>query len=283
MSRNLRDPPWWLAVLATRAAFAAQPEAKSISVPLGTGSLSVAAQGDWQASAPVEDEIALQLDLYLPYCQPRRRGLAVAHIGQSLDGRIATENGESRWVTGEADLLHCHRMRALADVVIVGTRTVQADDPQLTVRRCDGCNPVRVVIDPELSLTDRHSVFRDGAATTLVIAAQEYAKRRGEMHGSEVLGVPRTGRTLSVSAIRAALGQRGLSVLFIEGGGITISHFLEAGCLDRLQITIAPMIIGSGRFGVAIAGDRPLDRAFRPRIRRFNLGADTLFDCDFDG
>jgi riboflavin biosynthesis pyrimidine reductase len=246
-------------VLAARAAFAAQPEAKSISVPLGTGSLSVAAQGDWQASAPVEDEIALQLDLYLPYCQPRRRGLAVAHIGQSLDGRIATENGESRWVTGEADLLHCHRMRALADVVIVGTRTVQADDPQLTVRRCDGRNPVRVVIDPELSLTDRHSVFRDG------------------------LGVPRAGRILSVSAIRAALGQRGLSVLFIEGGGITISRFLEAGCLDRLQITIAPMIIGSGRFGVAIAGDRPLERAFRPRIRRFNLGADTLFDCDFDG
>jgi len=87
------------------------------------------------------------------------RGLAVAHIGQSLDGRIATENGESRWITGEADLLHCHRMRAIADAVLVGARTVRADDPQLTVRRCAGDNPLRVVIDPELSLTGRIRSF----------------------------------------------------------------------------------------------------------------------------
>ena len=67
-----------------------------------------------------------------------------------------------------------------------------------------------------------------------------------------------------------------------RGGGITISHFLEAGCLNRLQITVAPIIIGSGRPGVAFPGDRALDRALRPRIRRFDLGGDTLFDCDFD-
>jgi diaminohydroxyphosphoribosylaminopyrimidine deaminase / 5-amino-6-(5-phosphoribosylamino)uracil reductase len=94
--------------------------------------------------------------------------------------------------------------------------------------------------------------------------------------------VPRTGPILDVSAIRAALGRRGLSVLFIEGGGITISRFLDGGCLDRLQIAIAPMIIGAGRPGIALIGDRPLDRAFRPRTRRFDLGGDTLFDCDFD-
>jgi diaminohydroxyphosphoribosylaminopyrimidine deaminase/5-amino-6-(5-phosphoribosylamino)uracil reductase len=106
--------------------------------------------------------------------------------------------------------------------------------------------------------------------------------RRGETHGCEILGVPRVGGTLDVSAIRAALGDRGLSVVFVEGGGITISHFLEAGCLNRLQITVAPIIIGSGRPGVAFPGDRALDRALRPRIRRFDLGGDTLFDCDFD-
>ena len=89
--------------------------------------------------------------LYLPYCFSRPGELAVAHIGQSLDGRIATENGESRWITGEADLLHCHRMRTIADAVLVGARTVRADDPQLTVRRCAGDNPLRVIIDPELS------------------------------------------------------------------------------------------------------------------------------------
>jgi diaminohydroxyphosphoribosylaminopyrimidine deaminase / 5-amino-6-(5-phosphoribosylamino)uracil reductase len=277
------DPPWWLAVLAARAAFAAQPEVSSVSVPLGSGSLHLTAQGGWHASAPVPDEIATQLDLYLPGCPPRSSGLLIAHIGQSLDGRIATENGESRWVTGPADLLHCHRMRALADAVIVGARTVRADDPQLTVRHCAGRNPVRVVIDPELTLSDRHFVFRDGAARTLVVAAQDHANGRRELHGSEILAVPRAGRRLEIRALRAALGRRGLSQVFIEGGGITISGFLEAECLDRLQITVAPIIIGSGPPGIALPGGRSLDRAFRPRIRRFNLGDDTLFDCDFDG
>jgi riboflavin biosynthesis pyrimidine reductase len=94
--------------------------------------------------------------------------------------------------------------------------------------------------------------------------------------------VPRVGGKLDVSAIRTALGDRGLSVVFVEGGGTTISHFLEAGCLNRLQITVAPIIIGSQRPGVAFPGDRALDLALRPRIRRFDLGGDTLFDFDFD-
>jgi riboflavin-specific deaminase-like protein len=276
------DPPWWSAVAAARAAFAENPGADSISVPLGDGPISVDARGGWCVPTEVPPEIAAQLDLYLPYCLPRPGGLCVAHIGQSLDGRIATENGESRWVTGEADLLHCHRMRALADAVLVGAHTVLADNPQLTVRRCAGRNPTRIIIDPELNLSDRHLVFRDGAAPTVVVAAEEHAARRIEVGGREVLGVPRVGRLIDVAALRTALGRRGLSVVFIEGGGITISRFLEAGCLDRLQIAVAPIIIGSGRPGIALAGDRPLDRAFRPRIRRFTLGVDTLFDCDFD-
>jgi diaminohydroxyphosphoribosylaminopyrimidine deaminase/5-amino-6-(5-phosphoribosylamino)uracil reductase len=125
-------------VLATRAAFAARPGAKLVSIPLNGGSLSVSVGGGWRASTSLPDDVAVQLDLYLPYCFSRPPGLAVAHIGQSLDGRIATENGESRWITGEADLLHCHRMRAIADAVLVGAHTVRADDPQLTVRRCAG-------------------------------------------------------------------------------------------------------------------------------------------------
>lgn len=281
-AESTRDPPWWSAVLATRAGFAAQPEARSVTVPLGDGSLDVAAQNGWRASEPLSDDITAQLDLYLPYCRSRAGGLCAAHIGQSLDGRIAAENGESRWVTGEPDLLHCHRMRALADAVLVGARTVRADDPQLTVRRCAGRNPTRVIIDPQLSLSSGHRIFCDGAAATLVVAAAEHAALRGKLHDSEVIGVPRIGRILDVRAIRAALARRGLSSLFIEGGGITISRFLAAGCLDRLQIAVAPIIIGSGPPGVSLCDTRPLDRAFRPRIRRFNLGVDTLFDCDFD-
>jgi len=173
-----RDPFWWLAVLATRAAFAARPGAKLVSIPLNGGSLRVSVGGGWRASTSLPDDVAAQLDLYLPYCFSRPGGLAVAHIGQSLDGRIATENGESRWITGEADRLHCHRMRAIADAVLVGAHTVRADNPQLTVRRCAGDNPLRVIIDPELSLTGRYKIFREHAAATLVVAAKEHGDRR---------------------------------------------------------------------------------------------------------
>ena len=275
------DPSWWPAVLAVRAAFAAKPGAQLISVPLHGGTLCVSAEGSWRASAQLPDDVAVQLDLYLPCCHSHPRGLVVAHVGQSLDGRIATKSGDSRWVTGEADLLHCHRMRALADAVLVGARTVSADDPQLTVRRCAGSNPARVLIDPELRLSGRHAVFRDGAAVTLVIAAQENGASRTETHGSEIIGVPRVNGVLDALVIREALRHRGLSMVFIEGGGITISRFLAAGCLDRLQITIAPVIIGSGRPGIAFSGCDALHQAVRPRISRFDLGGDTLFDCDF--
>ncbi|HKW55660.1 MAG TPA: RibD family protein, partial [Stellaceae bacterium] len=113
------------------------------------------------------------LELYLPFAASRGRPYAVAHLGQSLDGRIATAAGASRWVTGEEDLLHTHRMRALADAILVGAGTVRHDDPQLTVRRCAGDHPVRVVIDCERRLGPDYRVFQDGAAPTLVLAATD--------------------------------------------------------------------------------------------------------------
>jgi riboflavin biosynthesis pyrimidine reductase len=140
----------------------------------------------------------------------------------------------------------------------------------------------------QLGLLSRQADIRrvTGASSStcgkLSSGSAKHGDRRGETHGCEILGVPRVGGTLDVSAIRTALGDRGLSVVFVEGGGITISHFLEAGCLNRLQITVAPIIIGSGRPGGAFPGDRALNRALRPRIRRFDLGGDTLFDCYFD-
>ncbi|MGH8011391.1 MAG: RibD family protein [Candidatus Binataceae bacterium] len=280
--REPMDSSWWSAILAVRGAFAAQPDADMISVPLYGGTLNVSAEGSWRSSTRLPDEVATQLDLYLPCCYSSPRGFAIAHVGQSLDGRIATESGDSRWVTGEKDLLHCHRMRALADAVLVGARTVRADDPQLTVRRCAGSNPTRVVIDPELRLSGRHAVFRDSAAVSLIIAAQDHGDSGSKAHGSEIIGVPRVNGVLNVLAIREALRNRGLSMVFIEGGGITISRFLEAGCLDRLQITIAPIIIGSGRPSIAFTGCHALHQAVRPRIRKFDVGGDTLFDCDFN-
>ncbi|HVA13226.1 MAG TPA: RibD family protein [Stellaceae bacterium] len=256
----------------------------------------MAAEGDirgrgeaqWQAilarrrGAPIGSIGAGELEaLYGPLCVPAPgESFAVAHLAQSLDGRIAAAAGASRWISGEEDLCHTHRMRALADAVIVGADTILHDDPLLTVRRCAGPHPVRVVIDPERKLPPHHQVFADRGARTIVIVASDHENVSPARDG-ETLVLPRDGSVIAPATITEALARRGLHWLFIEGGGVTISNFLRAGCLDRLQLTIAPLLLGSGRPSLTLPEIAEPSLGLRPQIRRFSLGADTLFECIF--
>src|SRR5213083_1641814 len=117
-------------------------------------------EAGWQMAPSSDAARHAVIDLYLPICSATAaRPITVGHLGQSLDGFIATHAGESRWVTGPENMVHMHRMRALCDAVIVGAGTVAADDPQLTTRLVDGPNPIRVVLDPTRRLEPRHRVF----------------------------------------------------------------------------------------------------------------------------
>ncbi len=218
-------------------------------------------------------------ELYRPFLARDR--FVLGHIGQSLDGRIATLSGDSRTINGAANILHLHRLRALADAVVVGAGTVAADDPRLTTRLCPGPSPVRVVLDPRRRLHPAFGLFCDGAAPTLVIAAAEHAD--GAVGDAEVVGVPAGPDGLDLGAVVQALAERGLTRLFVEGGGITISRFLAAGRLDRLQVTVAPVLMGSGRPSLALPAIASMAGALRPAVRRFMLGDDVLFECCFDG
>ena len=225
-------------------------------------------------------DVAALVELYLPFAQLSfGRPVVVAHLGQSLDGRIATMAGASRWVTGEADLTHTHRMRALADAILVGAGTVRHDDPQLTVRRCAGAHPLRVVIDSERRLGADYRLFQDGAAPTLVLAYADRVRPGERLGQAELVGLPRRPEGIAPRDIIAALAASGCHFLFIEGGGITISRFLVAGALDRLQITVAPVILGSGKPSLTLPEIVEPHQGLRPRLRRFSLGEDMLYDC----
>jgi riboflavin-specific deaminase-like protein len=230
-----------------------------------------------------DDALRALLELYLPLCRDCPDPFVVAHLGQSLDGRIAAANGASRWVTGEADIVHNHRMRALFDAVVVGAGTVRQDDPQLTVRAVPGAHPVRVVLDTGRRLAARYRLFNDGAAPTRLLCAAELARPGERLGQAEVIGIARAEQSLCPRAVLDCLAARGLRRVFVEGGGLTVSRFLAAGCLHRLQITVAPLIIGSGRPSITLPEIEQLGACLRPEVRRHVLGADVLFDCRLDG
>jgi len=281
---GLAEAAAWAAVLRLRRAARRGDLTLPMDLDIAAAPIHIAANGAWQGGATLPPEAASLLDLYLPLALvPARRSFVLAHLAQSLDGRIATSGGASQWLTGPEDLCHTHRLRALADAVIVGAATVRQDDPRLTVRRCPGDQPVRVVLDTNLTLAADRQVFQDAEAPTLVLAAADRARNVARLGAAEIVPVPREGERLAPQAIRSVLARRGLYWLFVEGGGVTVSRFLAAEVLDRLQIAVAPVIIGSGRPGLQLAEIGDLADALRPAVRRFTLGADVLIECNFRG
>jgi creatinine amidohydrolase len=240
--------------------------------------VEVAADGSWTASSPPTNEARDLLDLYLPLRV--RQDVVIGQLGQSLDGRIATESGASHFVTGAKDIERLHRIRALVDAVIVGAETVMRDDPRLTVRLVEGSNPVRVVLDPSGRLDSGRRVFSEGGPRTLVVRKDDGARRETSADVDELrVGWSKAGG-FDLEALLSALRGRGLRRILVEGGGVTVSRFLQAGLLDRLHLTVAPLLIGSGRTSITLESIPTLDQALRPRCRRFTLGEDVLFDLD---
>jgi diaminohydroxyphosphoribosylaminopyrimidine deaminase/5-amino-6-(5-phosphoribosylamino)uracil reductase len=239
----------------------------------------------WVPVIDSSDPRRAMVDLYLPICSATQaHPITVAHLGQSLDGFIATHAGESQFVTGEENILHLHRLRALCDAIVVGSGTVAADDPLLTTRRVDGPNPLRVIFDPARRLEDRYRVFRDDAVDTLYVCGRSLV-RPGEtqLGRAELVGVDDSSAGAGATELMQVLRRRGCARVFVEGGGVTVSTFLEANLLDRLQMAVAPLLIGDGRPAIRLAPRNFLRDCHRPRYRVFRMGGDVLFDCELTG
>jgi diaminohydroxyphosphoribosylaminopyrimidine deaminase / 5-amino-6-(5-phosphoribosylamino)uracil reductase len=272
---------WSLLLALAERARAGRPVAAGTRVALGPQGALLERNAD---DGAVRGADFLQtLELYSPLCFGGGDGaFTIAHLAQTLDGRIALNSGRSQFISCQDDLLHTHRLRALADVVLVGRRTVEADDPKLTTRLCPGPNPARAVIDPGGRLREDQHAFRDGGGTTLVFSRDDVARARPRHGKAEVVGIAPVDGKIPVQRVVAELRRRGLRRILVEGGGVTVSRFIEAGVLDRLQITVVPRLFGSGISSVSLPEIAELSSALALSWRTFVLGSDVLFDCTFE-
>ena len=206
------------------------------------------------------------------------RPFVVAQLGQSLDGRIALPSGESRYINGPAALDHLHRLRAAVDAVITGIGAVITDDPQLTVRRVEGRNPARIIIDPNGRLPAPSRCLEKNGAPVFII-------RRGGCQApvpepASPIYVDGYGRGISCEAIVHAVAERGFRQLLVEGGAYTVSRFFEEGQLDRLHILLAPVLLGDGKAGLQVKPPPKLAAATQVEPDFYALGGgDVLIDC----
>ena len=205
----------------------------------------------------------------------------------SLDGKIATASGESRWITSEAARLKGHEVRAQVDAILVGIGTVLEDDPSLTVRLPERENedPVRIVVDSRGKTPIRAKVFNPESGAGVLIAVTEDAPAEKieafKAAGAEVLIVVKKDGRVCLRALMRELGQRGITSVLIEGGGEVNAAALQAGIVDKLMFFIAPKLIG-GKDAPGPIGGVGIGRlveAFELRNANISqIGADFLIE-----
>ncbi len=226
--------------------------------------------------------------LYEAYFKHRRTGrpFGVLKLACTLDGKVATGAGESKWITGERALAHVHRLRDTNDAVVVGVGTVLADNPRLTTRRRGGRDALRVVADsrgrtpPEANVVSEMSDAGCLVAATKAAPANRLEALRGA--GAEVAVLPSREGRVDLQALWELLGQRGCLSVMVEGGPELAAAAMAAGVIDKLLLFVAPKIIGGNEARPLFGGRgaRRLGDAQQVDIRRVRrFGPDLLIEA----
>jgi len=204
--------------------------------------------------------------------------VVIAQIGQTMDGRIATVTGQSKYVNGSDGLTHLHQLRALVDAIVIGVGTALADNPQLTVRLVHGKSPARVVIDPRGRLPHQSLVWQDDGIRKIWIVGD--GVNVSPLPQVELIRLPAINGRIDPLQILQILYAEGLRRILVEGGAETVSRFMGAQCMDRLHLIVAPIVMGSGRPSFNLPPIEHMDQAMRLPVKTHLIGNEIVFDCD---
>ena len=172
----------------------------------------------------------------------------------TLDGKIATASGNSKWITGKAARRKAHELRHENDAVLVGINTVLADDPELTVRGIEeGRSPIRIVLDSKARIPEQSRVFQNDGVPVIIISGNQAPSRNWpELAELKLLTAPT--KTPDVLWVLSEIWKLGLKSLLVEGGSLIHASFLKSNCVDQLELFLAPKIIG-GQDSLSWCGD----------------------------
>jgi diaminohydroxyphosphoribosylaminopyrimidine deaminase/5-amino-6-(5-phosphoribosylamino)uracil reductase len=204
--------------------------------------------------------------------------VVVGQVGQTMDGRIATVTGQSKYVNGPEGLTHLHQLRALVDAIVIGVGTALADNPQLTVRLVHGKSPARIVIDPRGRLPHQSLVWQDDGIRKIWVIGD--GVNVDYLPQVELISLPASDGRIDPLQILQILSAKGLKRVLVEGGAETVSRFIGAGCLDRLHLIVAPIVMGSGRPSFNLPPIEHMDQAMRLPVKTHLLGNEIVFDCE---
>ena len=232
----------------------------------GQGIDKMRAAGIEVTEGVLEGEVRRANEIFFKFIQT---GLPFVQLklAQSLDGKIATHTGDSKWISGEESRIEVHRLRRKYAAILVGANTVINDDPLLTVRHVEGPNPVRIVLDGRGRVALERKMFAEEGRTIIATATMPVAKEaKLRARGVEVWRLPAATGKVDLRQLLVRLGKENFDSLLIEGGGETAAAFLEAGLVDKVSFFIAPIILGGRDSVPAIGGEGAAHIAYALRL-----------------
>ena len=197
------------------------------------------------------------LNILLPILRKNKK-LVIAQIGQSIDGRIALNNGNSHYINNPKSIIYLHCLRSISDAIIVGSNTIKKDDPLLTTRKIRGANPKRIIIDGSLSLNNKYKIFNDGNENIIFTKSNKNIR----LNNSTIIRLKEKNFTKNFITQIKKLKYKNI---LVEGGSKTISELINNKYIDILQFMIAPILIGSGINSLNLKEISNLNKAIRPK------------------